>query len=111
MWPLQQGGIALATVLASILNNALLLWCLKRQGFGLEYRGIAVSVLRCTAASLLAVLPVCLFYREWNAGITWMPGDLLPMAAAAALFSVLYFLICRISGGREGNEVLSIFKR
>ncbi len=111
MWPLQQGGIALATVLASILNNALLLWCLKRQGFGLEYRNIAVSVLRCTAASLLAVLPVCLFYREWNAGITWMPGDLLPMAAAAAVFSVLYFLFCRISGGREGSEVLSIFKR
>ena len=111
MWPLQQGGIALATVLSSILNNTLLLWLLHRQGFGIEFRGIAVSVLRCMSCALLAIIPVYLFYRQWNCGIQWLPGDLLPMFGAISVFCAVYFGLCRITGGREGGEILSIFKR
>ena len=111
MWPLQQGGIALATVLTSLLNNILLIWMLNRQSFSVPFGKVAVSIIRCGSAALLAVAPVWFFYRQWNAGISWLPADLLPLTAAVAVFTVIYFLLCRLFGAAEGGELLSIFKK
>ncbi len=110
MWPLKQGGIALATVLSSLLNNILLLIMLRRAGFPVPMAGVTGNILRCAGASLLAILPVALCYRTWDAGLKWLPGDLLPIIVGTGVFGVLYGVLCRLLGVRELGELAGIFR-
>ena len=68
MWPLKQGGIALATVFASMLNNAILLTCLHREGFQLQGRRMCGAFLRALLFSLAVGVPLFFAYpllRGW----------------------------------------------
>jgi putative peptidoglycan lipid II flippase len=72
MWPLKQGGLALATSIASTLNWALLLYILRRRVGLLGLKKVANSFIRIAAAS--AVMGIgCYFFNSWyvsHIGIT-----------------------------------------
>jgi putative peptidoglycan lipid II flippase len=58
MGPLQHGGLALATSLASVVNLCLLVWALKKKIGLLKWRGFLLSTFRtlvCSAVMALAV--------------------------------------------------------
>ena len=59
MWPLKQGGIALATVLSSILNNTLLLILLAKAGLDLPVSSWVRSFLRAVLAASIAGGDTC----------------------------------------------------
>ncbi len=117
MWPLKQGGIALATVIASYANNMILLFILRRQGFEVGMGRLTAAAGRCLAAAGISAAAVCclpeiLFNiricRIWGEGRMAVFGALL---SAGVIFALLYALILFLLGGREIKEVLSLFRR
>lgn len=105
MWPLRQGGIALATVIASLVNNTLLLYLLKRDGVILPETALMRSGARSLVLAVLIGGGCFLPYRWWHGpGVRpWLPEFGMFMAAATA-FAVLYWggtMLCRAPEPRE----------
>jgi len=111
---LRQGGIALATVIASLLNNLLLLWMLhkkfKTHDLKLKtllpelFRGVIIGGV--LSLSLLLIYPLLLTSFE----ISWLPKDLLPLMVTGAAFCGLYFVITLLTGSKTPRTLLEIFK-
>ena len=114
MWPLRQGGIALATVLASLLNNTLLLIILNRELPGFKLLSLGGSFLKFITVSSIAVT-VSLYALPYlkntmtNCNIYLINGvELLP---TAALFGVSYIIISAIIMSREVREWKRILQK
>jgi len=111
---LRQGGIALATVIAALLNNTLLLWALYKKFkshdlklgslFPELLRGILISGI--LTLSLLALYPFLLDRMK----ISWLPADLLPLTISGGLFCGLYFILTFLTGSRTPRILLNLFK-
>lgn len=105
MGSLRQGGIALATVLASIANNGTLLWLLRKEGIRIEFKTLFITLLRAgvaaAAASLAWVLyPYLGFFGQWiQFGLGW------------AIFSGIYLLVSALLRGPELHEFIQLFIR
>ena len=109
MWPLRQGGIALATLLAALLNNSLLLWLLYREGLPYRPRVLAASFARALGAALPAA-GVFYLYPTLRERLTLpIVGELFAFLIILGLFCLLYLVLCRLFGGREPGEMLQIF--
>lgn len=94
MWPLQQGGLALGTVLSSLFNNLMLLYILRKQGFKLTISPIFWSVIKIITATAVATLVARYLYSEvlsWDL-ILWK-AQLVPILVCGAIFGVL-FMVC-----------------
>ncbi len=101
MVPLRQGGIALATVVSSFLNNALLLYMLNRAvPFAVNWKGTAVYLLKLLSATLLPLIPAV--YASGLIGNIYCK-----LGMAAAVYGIV-FLIC--AGILRMNEI-NILKR
>lgn len=73
VWPLREGGIALSTTIAAIIQGAILLFILRRRLGRLGLRALAGSVLRGLAATLLMVivgLLLSVIPMPWEHGAT-----------------------------------------
>lgn len=95
MWPLKQGGIALSTVIASYLNNTILLCILHRTvGIFPFARFFRFSFILITA-SVMPLFPAWWIYNKFFE-LGWLFSfrkDLLPLTAAAIVFGVLFLLL------------------
>lgn len=112
MQPLKQGGIALATVISSLVNNALLLWLLRRGGVKLHVREVLPAGIR--SLLLAAVLgPGCWrLHRLWHgSGPRGWFAELGMFVAAASLFAVLYFIGAMLCRAREPKEFRDMLRR
>lgn len=127
MFPLRQGGIALATVVSSYINNLLLLCLLRRQlGESLPARAFLVFLLKLAAVS---VLPLAAAYPAF-AGMRMLDGNLpvpgacppiahalrflygcIPLGTAAILYGGLLFVCARFAGMSEAHAVLAMVRR
>lgn len=109
MLPLKQGGIALATVLCSYLNNILLLVLLQRSLGGVPWQGILRHAVALALASGAAAFPALWTYsalakllpRLWS-----VPQDLLPLAGASIVFGALFLGIAFALRMQEANFVV-----
>lgn len=110
MWPLRQGGIALATVISSVLNNTILIQLLRREGIHLPLRRLFIVMGRALTASAAAAL--IWFVYPALSRLLHLPlaDDLAALLTAAAGFSLIYLVAGRILGGVELSELFSIFK-
>ncbi len=107
MKPLEQGGIALATVISSVCNNLSLLLLLRHDRLLPACRDWCGSLVRSLAAAVAAILVVSLVLEsQWGPGALW--GELL---LSAVLFGVIYLLVHGVSGGREWREVWNSLRR
>ena len=112
MQPLRQGGIALATVISSLVNNTLLLWLLRRGGVRIRVREILPAGVRSLSLAVALGFGCFHLHRLWHGSALrgWF-AELGMLAAAAALFALLYFtgaLLCR---AREPKEFLGMLRR
>lgn len=112
MWPLKQGGIALATVLSSLLNNTLLLILIARAGLHLPLALLGGSFFRAllsggsAAAAGWLLLDLGLKkYCSVQTGLLWV----LPLLAV--VFCAVYFAVHRACGGREGMEFFHLLRQ
>ena len=112
MGPLRQGGIALATVIASLVNNTILLLLLRHQGFRLPGGELARSFLRAViTAAVTGGAAVLIFRRIHPAGtIPWM-AEFLLFSGAAALFAVSYWLLNWLLRAPEPREFFRMLRR
>ena len=106
MWPLRQGGIALATVISSIINNAVLFFLLKRHLKNINLKQISIPVLKTLIASILAVYASILAFGQ----IISIFGNTTATLAAAIVFALCYFIASIACDSKEIYEWLNIFK-
>ena len=102
MWPLQQGGIALATVTASITNNFLLLYFLKKQFKDLAIGDVILSSLKIIIAAGIASLIAYYTYSTLSDSIQLI----FSFAVAAITFAGLYLLTSLALDSKELKEWL-----
>ncbi|MFA6716469.1 MAG: murein biosynthesis integral membrane protein MurJ [Victivallaceae bacterium] len=112
---LRQGGIALATVIASLLNNFLLLRALHKKFAASDMKLKTLLPDFFTGGIVSAVLSVALLcvYSFLYSGlkISWLPQDLLPLTLSGGAFCVLYFILTFICGSQTPKMLLGLFRR
>lgn len=111
MFPLQQAGLALATIISSAVNNSLLLFLLARDGFPLRVNTV-FSALRSVGMALLAALPVWLCLPHFRSLFPeTFYADCLILGTVAVLFGVFYLMLAFIFRAPELKEFFSILRR
>ncbi len=115
MWPLRQGGIALATVISALMNNVLLLVILHRTlGRSLPFRSLWVSLAQSLMVSLalggglFAAYP---FMQDAAFLPRWAGHDMIPLSVCGISFMGLYFVILRMMGSHEAKGVIDLVLR
>lgn len=111
MIPLRQGGIALATVISSYLNNLILLVILERAVGGVPWRGILKYFAALLVISLLGLYPAWLAARFAAPLSDLVPlvHDFVPLCAAGAVFVAIFLILAILFRIREVNVLYSRF--
>lgn len=112
MGPLKHGGLALATTVSALGNMLMLLWFLRRKIGRFGGRGILVTSLKSTAASLpmaVAVWYSCSFV-DWSlAGHKLLKGSVLGGSILGGC--VVYLLGVKLLRSEETVEAASLLRR
>jgi putative peptidoglycan lipid II flippase len=113
MWPLQQGGIALATVISSYLNNILLLFFLRKSLMRVPLARISATLATCVPVSIASVFAALFVYSKTTDlfKIPKLPADFCPLLFAGITFLGLYFIVCFILKSREIPEIFKMFRK
>ena len=126
MVPLKQGGIALATIVSSLLNNTLLLTVYNRQlpDHKIDFRALGLYLLRLVPACILPLIPAILVFRlvviPDSLDLSMLPyGNLLkmklcvgtPLLAAGIVYGVCLLALCRLFRIDETGVILGRFLR
>jgi putative peptidoglycan lipid II flippase len=112
MWPLKQGGIALATSICSFVNCGVLLYFLKKQLGALHLPAILPSLFRTIAVSVY-VLILCWFIYQpiSDIQVKYLPRDLIPLTVTGSFFVAMYLFISAIFHSTEAKEWLGMLRR
>lgn len=102
MFPLKQGGIALATVITQMINNGLLLHYLNKENLSPKWKEITLTMTRSLIFSAIATLPV--FWYN-NIRIT-LHVDLAALPACVMAFIFFYMGGQLMSGAPEPKEFI-----
>ena len=118
MVPLKQGGIALATIVSSLLNNTLLLTIYNRQlpEHKIDFRALGLYLLKLIPACGLPLVPAILIFRviprnlnftlpHWNVEITTL-NVAAPLIAAGFVYGVCLLALCWLFRIDEAAVVL-----
>ena len=126
MVPLRQGGIALATIVSSLLNNTLLLTIYNRQlpEHKIDFRALGLYLLKLIPACGLPLIPAFLIFRliviPDGLDLSMLPhGDLLkmkltvgvPLLAAGIVYGIGLLALCMLFRIDETGAVLGRFLR
>ena len=111
MWPLKQGGIALATTICSFVNCGVLLYFLKKQLGALHLPAILPSLFRTIAISAY-VLIICWFIYQpiSDIQVKYLPRDLIPLSITGSFFVVMYLFISAVFHSTEAKEWLGMLR-
>lgn len=111
MWPLKQGGIALATTICSFVNCGVLLYLLKKQLGALHLPAILPSLFRTLAVSTY-VLIICWFIYQPLADIQfkYLPRDLIPLTVTGSCFVAMYLFISAVFHSTEAKEWIGMLR-
>lgn len=114
MFPMRQGGIALATVIASFLNNILLLYYLRRQtGIPLPLNRIFSTLWKSLSAAGIAAVGI--YYLNMHLfeplKIKILRPDLVPVLLSGLLFCGIFLGLTFLMRCREPREIFAILKR
>ena len=106
MVPLKQGGIALATVVSSLLNNTLLLTIYNRQlpDNRIDFQKMDFFLLKLLLACTLSLLPAFLVFRtvprnmaftlpHWNIEVATL-NNAVPLISAGFVYGICLLALC-----------------
>ncbi|MBO5668338.1 MAG: murein biosynthesis integral membrane protein MurJ [Lentisphaeria bacterium] len=110
MFPLQQGGLALATVIASVVNNSLLLMLLRKDGLTIQMRSVisairSVVIAAVSGAAVWCLLPVI---RRYTVTGNQLISDTLVLGITGLLFGGFFLILAFAVHSPELRELLSI---
>ena len=113
MHRLQQGGIALATAISSLVNNLVLLAVLKRQEISCRPPELIASFLRSASAALfsgwLCRLIYDRFMGEW--AMSHWSCEFAALLVSGILFLVFFGVLVLLSRAPELREIIGVFRR
>lgn len=108
-----QGGIALATVAASLINNGILLWLLRRENMVCSVKDTALTFIRSAVVALVVCAGLYWIYCRWFQ--TWCSlhwsREILILAGIGIIFSVLYFAGSLALKSPECREMVKLVRR
>ena len=112
MFPMRQGGLALATVISSLLNNFLLLRCLRKE-ISIELRCLLktslFSLIFSVAAAFVSSL-VLAGLGEWRLPVVFVK-EFLPMILTLGTFLITYFLLMLLFNPDEIRSIAGVLLR
>ncbi len=112
MGPLQHGGLALATSLASILNLGLLAWALRKKLGTLGWKKIMASVLRSGVCSIIMGTGLWMFAAFFSSPEPASTLRLLGMIVGGITAGVIiYFVSAVMLGAQEVYMIYDMIKR
>ncbi len=111
VFPMKQGGLALATVLSSVLNNALLLILLHRNNFKLNWHELGVTFAKTCIAGAAATAAAFTANKFISALPQNFSGRLTMVCILMAIFGLTFFAIGFIIRTQEVREFTSLLKR
>ncbi len=112
MVPLKQGGIALATVVSSVVNNSLLLILLYRDGFpvsGKAFFSMCRSAVLAAAAGYVSYLLFLKYGKSF--AIESYSGCSIVLACAGIVFLGFYAAGAFLFRAEEGREFINLLRR
>ena len=114
MWPLRQGGIALATTISSVINGSLLLFILSRKlNLGnMKYHETIISLIKTVVVATIAVVIGKLFYYyickvNFINYIDW--HGIVSLFLLGICFTLVFFFVNFIIKSKEQKEWLGVF--
>ncbi len=110
MWPLAQGGIALATVLSSCVNNGILLWLLRKEGFVPDPRGLFAAGLRNALIAFGWGGVLGTIYSVFVPEVGW-GGNCLILILFSACYGIGYLAISRLFRSPELADFRGLLRR
>ena len=110
---LKQGGIALATVVASMIHNTILLILLKREGFDFEGTTLFVSIARSLVVACGAAYGMWVLYSRYleKFALSHWSMDIATLVLSGAVFAAVYFCVSYIFRGTECRELIPLIRR
>lgn len=110
MWPLKQGGIAIATVITSVMNNVILLYILNRQLRGIPFEKLLNTLATSAFASGAGVLAAKLVYHysDFQLHYWHFPKNTIPFVSAGFAFVIIYFVAAFLFKCPEMKEISDI---
>lgn len=111
--PLKQGGLALATLISSLVNNTMLMIILKRQGFGIPGKTF-LSPLRSTLIAVGCGAAVFAVMRRLGIGVAGYESagkNIILLAVISIVFGGSYFILSAICRAPEVREVINLLHR
>ena len=109
VWPMAEGGLALATVLSAVFQTAVLARLLGRRSAGLDWRGVAASAGRTLLAT--AVMGAAVWaVLQWAVPLLPLAGR--PLYAVqclggVAVGAVAFMAVARLLGMTELKDLLT----
>jgi putative peptidoglycan lipid II flippase len=106
IWPLRQGGLALANTITSVLNVGLLLFALRKKLKRLDFHGLPLTVLNCLCAAVVAGAVAWFGARQWEARLghaqlgSRLGEVFLPMLGATLLY-VAFTRLLKVEAARR----------
>lgn len=112
MWPLKQGGLALATVISSVVNNVILLRYL-RDDLSLDFSSVFSTCKYSLMCSFIATAGSYVVYCSfaWLNIPDLLRVDLLPLLASGVSFVVFYMGLMKKISSDEINGVINLLRR
>ena len=112
MWPLKQGGLALATVISSVINNLILLRYLKSD-LQLDYGPLLSTCKYSLICSLFASAGSYAVFNIFTSFKvpTFIRVDLLPLTVSGIVFVCFYFWLMNKLKSDEIRGVINLIRR
>ncbi|MBI4549614.1 MAG: murein biosynthesis integral membrane protein MurJ [Candidatus Omnitrophica bacterium] len=112
MWPLREGGLALATSVSAILNFGLQIFFLEKKVRGLDLGRLAISTLKITVASVLTGLAALWVYSHANFSLgSELADGIAGLSASIASALAIYAVLCALFRVEELGAVWKTFAR
>ena len=111
---LAQGGIALATVISSLVNNGVLLWLLKKENMTRNSRVVFLSFIRSSAVAFggagVLYLFSCRYGLEAWAMKHWM-NEIIFLGVVSIIFMIGYLGVLWMVKSAEIRELFALLRR
>ncbi len=107
VYPLRQGGIALATVISSLTNNILLIILLRRTRIVVGLRPLLSVIIRSTIATAGA-LTLSMLTGQWLVPALSMPSSAIwRLLFGSISFCITYLILIILIGGRDIRRIIA----
>jgi len=113
MWPLKEGGLALATAISGIVNFCLLIYLFQRKFQKIGVRSLGVSFVKIAVASFLMGIFAVWTYHHFSWGMlqSKLYSDILRLTVAVLAGILSYAALAFFLSGDELKGTLRLFCR